>query len=246
MELLEGEGLIFDLCPQYLKHCKLWAFKKCYLANIPTYSYYKERGTWENESSVPVSVRVQSEKLKPLWVFQLESIEESRLTQPSEGPRKGRIAGAFGASENIGILRGNRGVLKWLSCPRWVFSGGPLQTLRICLQLSLRKIGSSFFKLRTFHGEWGSSHWPNLTWRHVERELLGNEVLGFPLRHRSGAGGRRICITMKSTDHPAALTPSHILIENKIKTKANSNCSTAVFKLYQGKDHSRKKYLILS
>lgn len=40
---------------------------------------------------------------------------------------------------------------------------------------------------------------------------------------------------------PSNPRPSHILMENKIKTKANSNCSIAVFKLYQGEDHSWKK-----
>lgn len=36
-------------------------------------------------------------------------IEELRLTQPSVGLSKGRTAGAFGTSENIGILREIKG-----------------------------------------------------------------------------------------------------------------------------------------
>ena len=85
--------------------CKLCAFKEHFPHNIPSHLYYEERGMWENESFAPVSVRIKSENQKPFWVFQLESIDQLRLTEPFED----------------WVMKGQQVVLGTLRVQRWSF-----------------------------------------------------------------------------------------------------------------------------
>lgn len=138
--------------------------------------------------------------------------EELRLAQPLEGLGKERSEGCFKGNWSAELSR-ETGAPVVIKLPIAGASQEDSEKLRLWVTACswhYRKIASPFLP-QTFHG--GASHWTNVTWRHIGKELVMRFLVFLQDREEWRAGGHKSQWSW-AINRPPRNPTSHILMKN--------------------------------